>query len=467
MEKKASYKGNKYWLAACVLLLVFSSCSFQQQIAKSAKAEVINNTALQTAHVGISIYDPAANKYLYNYQGDKYFVPASNTKIPTCYAAMKYLGDSLVGLRYEIRIDSEEYSDTLIIAEPTGDPTFLHPEFKNQPVYDFFKRNPYRLDFTMTLDSDNFWGNGWSWNDYQESYMAPRTNFPIYGNLVRIKVITANQFDVKPKYFSNYLYLRENWLADSPKMYRTFSNNYFVYERPVNPNVFELKRSAGKIFEIPFLPQNGLIDALLSDTLQKRTILSSFSNIKGVYKFPSRKNLKPTPIHSQPTDSLLKPMMHRSDNFFAEQSLLMVSNETLGYMNDEKIIDTILKTDFKDLPQKPRWADGSGLSRYNLFTPQDFVAILNKMKNEFGMERLKVIFPTGGEGTISNYYKADSGYIYAKTGTLSGVVAFSGYLYTKKGKLLIFSTLINNHQASATEIRKAIEKFIQGIRNKY
>src|SRR6185436_15278747 len=114
-------------------------------------------------------------------------------------------------------------------------------------------------------------------------------------------------------------------------------------------------------------------------------------------------------IHSQPTDSLLKPMMHRSDNFFAEQSLLMVSNERLGVMNDAKIIDTLLKTDFKDLPQKPRWVDGSGLSRYNLFSPQDFVVILNKMKNEFGMERLKTILPTGGTGTISDYYKADSG----------------------------------------------------------
>ena len=139
----------------------------------------------------------------------------------------------------------------------------------------------------------------------------------------------------------------------------------------------------------------------------------------------------------------------------------------LGVMNDEKIIDTLLKTDFKDLPQKPRWADGSGLSRYNLFTPQDFVAILNKMNNEFGMERIKVIFPTGGEGTISSYYKADSGYIYAKTGTLSGVVAISGYLYTKKDKLLIFSILVNNHQASATDVRRAVEKFLQGIRNKY
>ena len=159
--------------------------------------------------------------------------------------------------------------------------------------------------------------------------------------------------------------------------------------------------------------------------------------------------------------------MHRSDNFFAEQTLLMVSNKLLGIMSDDKIIDSILQTDFKDLPQRPRWADGSGLSRYNLFTPQDFVSILNKMKNEFGMERIKVIFPTGGEGTISSYYKADSSFIYAKTGTLSGVVALSGFLYSKKGKLLIFSTLINNHQSSSVAVRRAVEKFLQGIRNKY
>ncbi|MEP6628205.1 MAG: D-alanyl-D-alanine carboxypeptidase, partial [Ginsengibacter sp.] len=97
-------------------------------------------------------------------------------------------------------------------------------------------------------------------------------------------------------------------------------------------------------------------------------------------------------MHSQPTDSLLKPLMHRSDNFFAEQTLLMVSDKLLGVMNDAKIIDTLLKTDFADLPQKPNWVDGSGLSHYNLFSPLDFVTILNKMKNEFGMDRIKKHF---------------------------------------------------------------------------
>ena len=62
-------------------------------------------------------------------------------------------------------------------------------------------------------------------------------------------------------------------------------------------------------------------------------------------------------IKSQPTDSLFKPMMHFSDNFFAEQTLLMVSNEYLGYMSDEKIIEALLNADLKDAPQKPKWVD--------------------------------------------------------------------------------------------------------------
>src|SRR5690349_11663187 len=63
----------------------FTSCSIQKKINQSAKTDVLNTKALQAAHVGLSIFDPSTNNYLYNYQGDKYFVPASNTKIPTCY----------------------------------------------------------------------------------------------------------------------------------------------------------------------------------------------------------------------------------------------------------------------------------------------------------------------------------------------------------------------------------------------
>jgi len=444
--KQFSIHHSTFIILASSFIIFLSSCSIQNQIAKSAKTNVLATKALETAHVGISIFDPSENKYLYNYQGDKYFVPASNTKIPTCYAAMKYLGDSLPGLKYKLQ-------DGEYIVQGTGDPTFLNKEYHYQPVFEFFKKldNKALAHFSTSNWKDNHWGSGWSWNDYEEYYMAERSPFPVYGNMAAFafngRVIKAN-----PSYFDSSILYQPGATPEYGYISRSLSKNEFIVSKS---NVKLTKH------EVPFVT-NGYYTAalLLNDTLHST---KPVFQLPGYLEIPSGLST----IHSQPTDSVLKPMMHRSDNFFAEQMLLMVSNEKLGLMNDEQIIDTILKTDFKALPQKPRWVDGSGLSRYNLFTPQDFVAILNKMKNEFGMKRIKNIFPTGGEGTIRNYYKTDSSFIYAKTGTLSGVVALSGFLYTKKGKLLIFSTLVNNHQASATDVRKAIEKFLQGIRNSY
>ncbi len=173
-------------------------------------------------------------------------------------------------------------------------------------------------------------------------------------------------------------------------------------------------------------------------------------------------------INSRPADSVFIPMMHRSDNFFAEQTLLMVSQQRLRYMSDESVIKTILDSmlngPLADLPQKPSWVDGSGLSRFNLFSPRDFVSVLIKLKNEFGMDRMKKILPTGGSGTLKNYYRADSGYVYVKTGSLTGVLCLSGYIYTNKNHLLEFSVLVNNHNGGTSAIRRAVEAYVEYLR---
>ena len=89
------------------------------------------------------------------------------------------------------------------------------------------------------------------------------------------------------------------------------------------------------------------------------------------------------------------------------------------------------------------------------------------MKNEFGLERMKTILPTGGQGTLKNYYLIDSGYIFAKTGTLSNTCSISGYLITKKNKLLIFSILNNNYISNTTPVKRAVEKFLHNLRQNH
>ena len=447
-----NFQNRKFLLFFCILTSVFyilSSCSLQKQISKSASQLVLKDSSLTTAHVGISIYEPGANKYWFNYQGDHYFTPASNTKIPTCYAAMKYLGDSLEGV---LKMEN----DTAIFIFPTGDPTLLHPDFKNQPVISFLQNAEKKIYITDLVWKEHPLGAGWSWDDYNDSYMAERSPMPVYGNI--IKWIQENN-GIDPSIV--YSVPEVNWEVD----FDTATANNFFVRRSMSENRYTVTEGKEELKEqkVPFVT-NGLSAALelLPDTIHKTLTLATPQAYQRQFL---GKSAQLTAIHSQATDSVLKPMMHTSDNFFAEQVLLMVAHKFNMPMNDESIIDTLLKTDFKDLPQKPAWADGSGLSRYNLFSPQDLVFILNKMKNDFGMERIKNLFPTGNEGTLVNYYVPDSGYIFAKTGTLSGVIALSGFLYTKKNKLLIFSVLVNNHNSTGTQVRRAIEKFIQEVRN--
>lgn len=417
-------------------LFTISSCSISKQISKEANTILLKDPAIMHGNIGISIYEPATNKYLYRHNAESYFIPASNTKLFTLYAGMKYLGDSLVGLRYNIEGD-------ITYIKPTGDPSFLLSEFKNQPVFTFLKKQN-KIIISRPMDVESY-GNGWAWNDYMDDYMAPRSIFPVYGNVFNVKWIQKDSIAITPSYFQKYVG-SNNRFENGFEVVKDFDGGHLSFL----PGEEKEKTT-------PFIGDILTVSNLLDDTLKKEDKISSSLNSNGEIFI----------IHSQPTDSLFKPMMHRSDNFFAEQTLLMASNEHLGYMSDEDMIDTLLKTDLKDIPQRPKWVDGSGLSRYNLFTPNDFVYLLGKIKNEFGFDRIKNILATGGEGTLKSYFKKGAGFIYAKTGTLSNNCALSGYLITKKNKFLIFSVLTNNYITGATPVRRAVEKYIEFIRENY
>ncbi|HTR31212.1 MAG TPA: D-alanyl-D-alanine carboxypeptidase [Puia sp.] len=412
---------------------------------------LLSRPELKAGQVGICVFDPAKATYVYNYQGDKYFVPASNTKLFSLYAGLKYLGDSLVGMRYRI-------TDTALLVIPSGDPTFLHPGYPSQPVIDLMRATGRKIWLADDNWQDYPMGRGWAWDDYNDDYAAERSSFPIYQNMIR-------WVQDRPKGSSN------DPFGGSPSVYSvpdvdwpvrfnpdTAQQRFFV-RRDLNRNVFEVMEGKEEHKEqyTPFIT-DGLASAalLLHDTAGKPVGVRHFGNLH-----PEAW----TVLHSRPVDSMFRPMMYYSDNFFAEQTLLMAGNELFGSMNDSHMIDYLLKVVLDSLPQQPNWVDGSGLSRNDLFTPQDFVWLLNRMQHEFGLARLERLLPTGGTGTLSAYYRQDSTFIYAKTGSLSGVAALSGYLFTRSGRLLLFSVLVNNYTGSGTTVRRQIEKLIHRIRD--
>ena len=123
---------------------------------------------------------------------------------------------------------------------------------------------------------------------------------------------------------------------------------------------------------------------------------------------------------------------------------------------------------FVNYPDKIKWVDGSGLSRYNLFTPRFMVKLWSDIYARVPRERLFSLLVTGGEsGTLKNWYKSDKPYLFGKTGTLSNNHCLSGYLVTRSGKTLIFSFMNSNFIRPLNDIRSMMQSVLNLYYERY
>ena len=426
----------KLLFIAVATVMILSACSVRQ-----AQKTLLSSEGVKGAHVGIAIYNDTKGQWLSKYQSDHYFTPASNVKILATYLGLQFLGDSLPGWKMA------ENADTLFLM-PLGDPSFMHPEFKHQPVVDIIKNtNKQVVIVGNNQDQFEIFGSGWSWADYAEDYQPERSRMPIYGNVVHFYQSNKKLEAIKPFYF--FKDIIDLGKVEEKNWSRSRTGNRFFTTNENNKS---------KYFQVPFSQEDVpmlIAIGLLKDTLGKAISFQKHSTLPAT----SYKTIK-----TVATDSLLKIMMLRSDNFYADQIVLMASEQLFGKMDDAALLDSTKKLFFADLPQKMRWVDGSGLSRYNLNTPENYIAILQQMHAKFGEARVKNIFEKGGEGTISAYYKNFPGTMYAKTGTLGGQVALSGFIYTPKQQKLYFSVLVANHMSpSSTQVRRAVETYLTKV----
>lgn len=367
---------------------------------------LLNSDFYKEQFTGFYLYDPQSGELLSDFNGEKYFTPASNVKILTLYSAMKSLPDSIPALRYE-RINGDLYIEGL------GDPTFLHPEFKSvNRILDWLKNEEGKIYLHWGKFEGPRMGLGWSWEDYEKSFSAEISEFPINENSVNIQ---------KTK------------------------NKFYIGSRNGNNT------------KVPFVVKDELIRQMLSDLTGKEIELTN-----------KKLSDKAKVLFSVPSDLVYKRMMEVSDNFLAEQLMLMVSAQISNSMSTEKAINYIQNKYLKEMPQKAVWVDGSGLSRYNLFSPRDMVFVLDKLYGDFPKDRLFNIFAVGGKtGTLKSNYGGTVPYVYAKSGTLSNNYSLSGYLITNSGRLLIFSLMNNHYLKENWQVRKENQKLLEYIRDNY
>jgi serine-type D-Ala-D-Ala carboxypeptidase/endopeptidase (penicillin-binding protein 4) len=425
-------------------MLGFAACSTTknttQQVIQPGLYNLPEDVALQNSHVGIAVYDIVKKTYIVKHNIDKYFTPASNTKLFTMYAALKMIGDSIA----TAVIDGN-------LVTPLADPSFLSRDFTEHPLL-YYLQSHDNISLNLSLNKQfNKYGAGWAIDDIDAQFMVERSQMPVFQNYINIHS-KRKKFETRPWLFRRYI-------AEGYSSYNPVSS--IMYEPQNNDAYYKFilnKEDTAYNYEMPFpiKDNNNLLLTILKDT-------ANVNNIQIVSKPVQKANF----LYSHKRDSILKIMMHRSDNFYAEQLLLNGSFMKLDSMNEQAAINYVKKTYLQSFKQDPIWIDGSGISRYNMFTPENFIELLVKIKEETNANTWQTILPSGGEGTLSRYYKDITNSIFAKTGTLTGQSALSGFLYAKSGKLLAFSLLANNYKGGATEVRKAFEKFIISVYNHY
>jgi D-alanyl-D-alanine carboxypeptidase/D-alanyl-D-alanine-endopeptidase (penicillin-binding protein 4) len=399
-----------------------------------------DSEAFKNSFAGFSLYDPDKGKYIYEYNADKFFTPASNTKIFTLYTAKKIFNDSIPGILYEIR------NDTLFFTG-TGDPTFLDEDFSLQPVYDFLKSTGPTLVYVERDFYNDRFGPGWAWDDFMYYFSPEKCSMPIYANVVHFsRYPEESKLHISPGRFTrSVMHLRDTVFSIS----REENDNIYTVRNGQMPDTVDRK--------IPFIYSTPLFLRLLRDSLGKR-IYQISENIPGMKNF----------IYSQHIDSVMKKMMIVSDNFIAEQMLIMGAGHLSDTLDADLCIEYAVDQLIPEVEKQIDWVDGSGLSRYNKFTPRAINVLLQKIYNEYPEELILDIFPKGGvSGTLKNHFKAKTPYIVAKTGSMSNVYNLSGYLITKKGKWLIFSFMNNNFEVPSTYLKQEMAKILMNIHEKY
>jgi D-alanyl-D-alanine carboxypeptidase/D-alanyl-D-alanine-endopeptidase (penicillin-binding protein 4) len=410
---------------AFLFLLALAGCqSSHLQIA-------FNESSLAQRASGVMIKDLSTGKVLFEKNADQYFMPASNMKLLTFLQANRILGNQIPSFKYR------ETKDTLFFWG-TGDISNLHPGTNNTALRDFLAASSKVLVYGAPLKPLPIMGSGWAWDDYNDHYSADISDMPLYGNLVSFSA-AQRRWNIMPDAFASV-----SKTGSTLEVRRNRLKNEFTLP--------ELKTEKYGEQQVPFMTSPDMTAFLLSDTLHK-----------SVETMPLAVHPDARIFYAGKMDSLYVPMLHESDNAVAEQLLVMIAAEK-GW-DPTQVIDNLKKEPGNEFMKDIRWIDGSGLSRYNLIRPKDFIYILELLSKEVAPERLHALLPEANKtGTMRNVQDINPGVrIWAKSGSFGNTYDLSGYYQTKDGKTLAFSVLSNLGNTSVREIKKSVVEFLKAI----
>jgi len=429
-----------------------------------------SSRVLRRHQVGVALADAATGEVLFGYDEARFFTPASTMKLLTLSAGLSLLGDSLPSLRYFSR------GDTLFF-QGTGDPTFLHGDVSSRRAYSFLAGRREKLLAYCDIATEPAYGPSWAWDDYAYYFQPERAAFPVFGNTVRfygqlptpakpgaVGALAAlpQRVRVLPRHFAPLTAPAGPGFRLSPDQ----DDEEHVFRPPLENRFTYLSDGKKWVDELPFRTSRTLLLRLLGDTLRRAIVGTSWR--PRAARGDSIRTLRGLPV-----DSVYRRMLRVSDNFLAEQVLLMAGTR-VGYrdsLSGRRVIRQLLRTELARLPDAPVWVDGSGLSRLNLLTPRTLSALLVRLHGQVDEKRLlSLLAAGGGQGTLRRrYFEAGppkAPFFWGKTGTLTHTCCLAGYLRCQSGRLLAVVFFNNNLPGDDQPTRDTMQRLLTEVRGR-
>ena len=449
---------------------------------KTGIEDLLKGDFFKSTNIGIDIYDLTAGENLYQLNEKMLFNPASNMKLLTSAAGLVFLGPGynfVTSLMYTGEILSKTlYGDFYIVGG--FDPVFQTSDL-NKFIADIKKAGINEIAGNIYGDifrkDSSFWGQGWMWDD-DPSIDAPYLSaLNINSNSIDVRVNGTKQgekAEVITSPATRYVAIFNNTMTSSvdpqkikiTRDWRNRKNDIYVkgYMLPPEFTSNDTIEYSLNIYkpELYFL-------TLFKERLEAEGI--KFTGQLGLQKKPF--STRWLSVLSHEYDSVMVYMNKKSDNLSAEMTLysLAASFNTYPVSASEglEVIDSLMtlcgvKDDYE-------LADGSGVSRYNLLSAEQILAVLKYMYyNDQNLYNIyyKSLPVAGVDGTLSermNRTEAE-GKVHAKTGTLKGVSCLSGYVTAKNNHLIAFSVLEQNF-VDKTAYARYIQDKICELLSKY
>ena len=452
----------------------------------AALDSIISNIG-ENAVWSVSIEDVDSGGIIFRKNPSRNLIPASNVKLFTTSAALKYLGPDF---RIKTLIVADSLPDSSGIIPGNiyivggGDPSFSST-FGNIDPSDIFSGwiteladagiygvTGYLIGVDTLFHNPSSIESSWEWGDLQYYFAAPcgaltyndnclnlelgalqpgtqiymdwsppLTSLTVHQNIVVTDTIELPNIDIDWLYEDSTLVLTGSFPAMDLKH----------YDIPVNNPARFFMESMGMAFDDEGFRHSGYI---LYDSeyppddseVQKDTLL----------------------IHlSPPLSEIVERINQESVNLYAEQLLRILGRELHGKGSPRsglQAVDSLL-SEASINPGAVHFVDGSGLSRHNWVSASVITELLKYCYDSDFSEEFLNSLPYYGTGTLKNRSApVENAKVLAKTGSMTGVRARSGYIFYE-GRTYVFSFICNNFTCSPSDVENTFDAIIEILCN--